>query len=361
MWMLILHSRWGSKKGNKTLIEPIDFVILWVDGSDEEWRAEKNKYLSLYNKYGVDGSDKRYREFGLLKYWFRGVEKFAPWVRNVFFVTSGQLPEWINLNAKNLVWIKHEDFIPKEYLPTFSANPIELNMHRIPGLAEKFVFFNDDMYILRPLPIEHFFRDGFPVMNPQASLTVPPNGINQHAHLLLNNVMTINQHFNAREVIKRDAGKWISPIKVGWKNAIKNVLPVYLEYFPGFKLPHLPAPFLRSTLQAVWHEEEKQLIETSYNRFRSNNDLTQYLFSEWQLATGMFVPEKAKILGQYYELDGNQNNVEKISCVIRNKKQPIICINDVLDAVNDQEYKSISETIVDAFDSILPEKSKYEK
>lgn len=62
----------------------IDFVVMWVDGNDPEWQKEKQKFSVDDN---ADGSIYRYRDFGLLKYWFRGVEKFAPWVNNVYFVS----------------------------------------------------------------------------------------------------------------------------------------------------------------------------------------------------------------------------------------------------------------------------------
>ena len=63
---------------------PIDFVITWVDGQDEAWQRERAKYQSNARE---DHSGCRYRDWGLLSYWFRGVETFAPWVRKVHFVT----------------------------------------------------------------------------------------------------------------------------------------------------------------------------------------------------------------------------------------------------------------------------------
>ena len=121
---------------NKT--QKIDFVITWVDDSDLEWREEKAKFS------GEDTRESKYRDWGLLKYWFRGVEKFAPWVNRVHFVTYGHIPEWLNTECPKLNIVKHDDFIPKEYLPTFSSHTIELNLHRIPGLMEHFSYFNDD-------------------------------------------------------------------------------------------------------------------------------------------------------------------------------------------------------------------------
>ena len=68
---------------------PIDFVVTWVDGSDLDWRAKKSKYDSAFTTNNMN-SDKAYREWGTFKYWFRGVEKFAPWVNNVYLVTDNQ-------------------------------------------------------------------------------------------------------------------------------------------------------------------------------------------------------------------------------------------------------------------------------
>ena len=107
--------------------------------------------------------DARYRDWETLRYWFRGVEKFAPWVNKIYFVTCGHVPSWLNLDADKLVHVKHSDYIPEEYLPTFSSHPIELNVNRIRGLSEHFVYFNDDTFLCRSIPKEIFYRDGKPV------------------------------------------------------------------------------------------------------------------------------------------------------------------------------------------------------
>ncbi len=80
----------------------IDFVLPWVDGSDENWIKSFNEYAPREKQKSLDFSAERYRDYGLLKYWFRGVEKFAPWVRKVHFITNGQLPEWLNLKNPKL-------------------------------------------------------------------------------------------------------------------------------------------------------------------------------------------------------------------------------------------------------------------
>ena len=114
--------------------QDIDFVITWVDGNDLEWKREKVARLGHTDmdiSVNADDRKERYRDWDNLRYWFRGVEKYAPWVHKIYFVTCGQKPDWLNENHDKLVLVNHEDYIPHEYLPTFSANPIELNFHRI--------------------------------------------------------------------------------------------------------------------------------------------------------------------------------------------------------------------------------------
>ena len=94
----------------------IDFVITWVDGSDPAWLREKAAYGGQEineRTPSVDARDVRYLDHGLLRYWFRGVEKFAPWVRKIHFVTWGHLPAWLDTGHPKLHIVRHEDYIPK--------------------------------------------------------------------------------------------------------------------------------------------------------------------------------------------------------------------------------------------------------
>ena len=88
----------------------IDFVVLWVDGSDPVWQAEKAKYQgkTLDDSNAVN----RFRDWGLMPYWFRAVERFAPWVRKIHFVTCGHVPAFLNLAHPKLHHVKHADFLP---------------------------------------------------------------------------------------------------------------------------------------------------------------------------------------------------------------------------------------------------------
>ena len=99
----------------------IDFVITWVDMEDPAWQEGFAKYSNRKENEKNGVSEARFRDYGFLRYWFRGVEKFAPWVRKIHFVASGQKPEWLDLDHPKIHWVDHKDFIPGEFLPIWRS------------------------------------------------------------------------------------------------------------------------------------------------------------------------------------------------------------------------------------------------
>ncbi len=329
--------------------EQIDIVIPWVDGSDPEWQKEYKKYAAL--EMGRDNNTEiRYRDWDNMQYLFRGIEKFAPWVRKVHLITTGQKPKWLNLNAPKLNFVRHEDFIPKEFLPTFSVRPIELNLHRIEGLAEHFVYFNDDYFLLRPVQPERFFRNGLPC--DMAVLDTLPMG-GPRGHMLMNDVNVVNSHFKKNAVLKANPMKWLNPIY--GSQLLRTVALLPFSAFPGFRNHHMPQAFLKSTIREVWDVEEPLLREVSSHRFRDITDVNQYMFRFWQLMSGKFHPANiAKGTCRYTISD---DSVEKLSAAIKSQKCDILV---TADSDNVSDFKALAARINAAFDVILPEKSSFE-
>ena len=145
-------------------IMDIDFVITWVDMNDAQWQKDFATHSGKIDNNTNEFSEARFREYGLLKYWFRGVEKFAPWVRKIHFVTCGQRPEWLNTHHPQLHLVNHEDYIPTSFLPCFNSSLIEIYLHKIEGLSEHFVYFNDDFFIISPITPERFFTTDCPTI-----------------------------------------------------------------------------------------------------------------------------------------------------------------------------------------------------
>eukprot|EP00039_Didymoeca_costata_P011413 m.160069 g.160069 ORF g.160069 m.160069 type:complete len:1577 (-) comp15166_c0_seq2:5-4735(-) len=106
-------------------------------------------------------SASRFQDNSELQYSLRSIEKFAPWVRQIFIVTNGQIPSWLNLDHPRLTVVTHEDiFENKSHLPVFSSPAIEANIHRIPGLSENFIYLNDDVMFGTPIWPDDFYTHG---------------------------------------------------------------------------------------------------------------------------------------------------------------------------------------------------------
>lgn len=331
--------------------EIIDFVIIWVDGNDPEWRKEKEKYEP--NTQDVDSRNIRYRDWDNLQYWFRGVEKFAPWVNKIHFVTWGHLPKWLNTSHPKLNIVKHSDYIPEEYLPTFSANPIEDNLFRIKDLAENFVFFNDDMFLIRPVKQKDFFYKGLPC--DAALLNANISHRENKNHIESANMDIINDYFDKNTVIKQNFFKWFN-IKYG-TDIIRTICLLPWKQFPGILNQHLPNSYKKSTFEEVWQKEFKVLDETSKHKFRYALDVNQWLFQDWQIASGNFHPRSSKI-GRTYALCDDEEYNAKVYEKIRKQKYKMICVNDM---VQEKDFEEVKKELQNTLDQLLPDKSSFEK
>lgn len=327
----------------------IDFVITWVDMNDPKWQQDFAQYSGKINNSKNEVSEARFRDYGLLKYWFRGVDKFAPWVRKIHFVTCGQKPEWLDETHPKLNLVNHSDFIPAQYLPVFNSNLIEIYMHRIPDLSEHFVYFNDDFFIINHLPKERFFVNGLP--NDIAAFRTN-FGWSQYGKMLQNNIRLINRFFDKKEVLKRDADKWYFK-GYGTKARMNHLLRAYPKFIT-LRTPHNAQPYLKSTFYDVWKHCERELTAMSVNRLRSDSDLTPELFKTWQICRSNFNAYNTYQNTKMFPLVLKAGKAIK---AIREQSYLLVCLND---NVHIRNYENTIREINEAFASILPEKSKFE-
>jgi len=146
---------------------PIDVVYLWVDGNDSSWRAKREVALAqlprdtgaaMARYSNVEG---RFRDNHELRYSLRALEKFFPQHGHVYIVTDAQAPDWLRPSDR-LTLVDHRELMPEASLPTFDSGHIESWIHHIPGLSERYFYFNDDVFLGAPLkPEDWFTADGF--------------------------------------------------------------------------------------------------------------------------------------------------------------------------------------------------------
>lgn len=337
-------------------MEKIDFVVLWLDSNDPKWVASYNQYRPekpIYDKA-------RFRNWDIFRYWFRSVERYAPWVNKVYLVTNGKFPDWINPDCEKLVLVKHADYMPQEYLPTFNSGVIELCLGRIESLSEHFVYFNDDMFINAPLEPEYYFKDGLPCdynfesvfKNPVYDI-INKFGIDLDIYWC---ITLINRNFNRKNVVRQAWKKWYGPHLWG-KPLLFSLLMAGRTKFENFTLFHHEQPMLKSVFQEVWEKEKDILATYCCSKFRKEVNLNQYLIRYWQFASNKFYPVKKKGLTYHYYTK------EIVTDLIKNlneEKCPSICINDT-PFCSEEDYEYARTMIRQALEKKFPTPSRFEK
>lgn len=328
---------------------PVDIVVPWVDDADPVWKKAHDSYTAYHN---ADNSAARFRDWDIFRYWFRAVDTYAPWVRRVHLATFGHVPQWLDLEAPKLHVVRHEEFIPGEYLPTFSSHTIELNMHRIPGLADHFIYFNDDVFLMQPTVQEDFFVNGLPADTAVLGVVKNTNVDNFMPYIMLNMLAIINMNFDKKQVIRKNWSKWLN-IKYGKAN-LNNLYLMPWGCFTGFRNYHTCISYQKQTLETVWGKFPEILDRTCRNRFRSREDVNQYLFRYWQLASGDFVPKKPDC--RY--LTVGHESAEEIRRVLLQGKYRIVCVND---DPEEFDFELEKKNLMDTLEQIFPVPSSFER
>lgn len=138
--------------------ELVDVVYTWVDPSDPEWVRERDGWLGR-TEILMDSAanDERYLDRDELRYSLRSLALYAPFVRNIHIVTNGHRPSWL-VEDERIRIVPHTEIFPDHSaLPTFNSHAIEACLHRIPGLSENFLYFNDDVFLGRDAELGDFF------------------------------------------------------------------------------------------------------------------------------------------------------------------------------------------------------------
>lgn len=326
-------------------MEKIDFVITWVDGEDKKW-LEKRKQVFNYDE--SLNSESRFRDMHTLKYWFRSVEKYTPWVNKVFFVTDHQIPAWLNLKNNKLRVVNHEDIIDSGSLPTFNSNAIELSFPKIPQLSENFVLFNDDTFINKSLSPDFFFENGLPRDFKSYSMIIPASPTSGFA---FNDVEIINKYFTKKN-------NWSNLIRALFQGNFSMILHSFFslpyQKIPGYFDSHMPIAYQKNNFFKAEKMAGKLWNETINSQIRVSSNINHLLVRYFQLESDKYIYRNPN-LNKYYSVTES----EKISEDIMHSKHSLICINDD-DHISNLEFLNRVEKINNCFKDKLSEKSNFE-
>ncbi len=325
----------------------IDFVVPWVDSTSKKWQNEKAKYETKTK--GIDARQSRYRDWGIFQYWFRSIEKNAPWVHKIYLVTNGEDPEWLDTNNSKIKIVHHEDFIDKKYLPTFNSNTIELNICNIKELSENFVLFNDDVFLLGKTKPTDFFKNGIPINT--CTITDWRNDINNTYYKTnQNNINTIRRNFDYKKFRKENFFKLLSLRQekyIYW--TLKNIAS---KDFPGFANYHGPNAYKKSIFKEVLYRERCAVEKSVSHKLRNyNNSISDWVVNYWQFAMGTFNQKRAGFTKHVMINDIKTPNL------IKKSSKKVLCLSEGDDIDNIEEIKHNTQQ---AFEYKFPEKSSFE-
>lgn len=256
--------------------ESIDAVITWVDGNDPAHRRRLDDYLaSLGRARPATADPTRFNDDGELGWCLASIVRFAPWFRTIHIVTADQRPALLDA-LRGTPWesrvrlVDHSDIFAgfERHLPTFNSRSIITMLWRIPGLAERFVYFNDDFFLLRDVAPGDFFRGETVVergsWRPQACFRWDKR---------------------LARLLGRDARE--GDDKAG--NHVAQELSARLAGFDReyFRLYHNPFPFRVSTMAAFFAAQPQLLEDNASYRLRSGKQFkAESLDAHLQFAQG---------------------------------------------------------------------------
>lgn len=231
---------------------PVDVVFTWVDNTDKAWQAQyqqaSNQATHQVGLYANDHA--RFENHNELYYAIHSILKNLPWVNRIFIITDNQQPKWLDIiDNQKITIIDHAQIIDKKYLPTFNSHVIEAHLHKIPNLSENFIYFNDDVFVARPLPKTHFFA---------------PNG-NASIFLTEKSLSAMKQK------------GIMTPTLFACSNCqplLKNISQTDVDV----PLVHTYIPLKKSYFEKAWTLYGDTITAFLPNQFRGNNDLNLATF-----------------------------------------------------------------------------------
>ncbi len=260
----------------------VDVVYTWVNASDPDWQKMHAEYADpLPDVVEVDTEEPdvgagdaisdRFISRDELKYSLRSLLKYAPWVQTVYIVTNCKPPQWFDESNERVKWVYHEEIIEAENLPTFSSHAIEASIHRVPDLSEHFLYFNDDLFLLKPVKKSDFF-----LPNGLAKTRPEPYGM-VHGELDVNDPDYVNAARNVQALLQSKFGKTATRLHT-----------------------HSPQSMRLSVVQQSEATFPEAYQQTRSNRFRSITDISpsSFMYPNFAYVTGnavMDFPETALV------------------------------------------------------------------
>ncbi|MET7901238.1 stealth family protein [Streptomyces sp. NPDC005355] len=299
---------------------PIDVVYTWVDGSDPQW--QRRRAAAAGEGYHAQAANTaRYANRDELRYSLRSLYLYAPWVRHIYVVTDRQVPDWLAVSHPGITVVDHRDiFDDTSVLPTFNSHAIETRLHHIDGLAEHFLYFNDDVFLGSPVTPQDFFL---------------ANGV--------------SKFFPSRALIPlAPVGTGDVPVSAAGKNN-RTLLEGRFGATVTQKMKHTPHALRTSVLAEIEREFPEAVRATMASRIRSTSDISvpSSLHHYYAFLTGRAVP--AHLRYDYFDLAQPAIHA-RLARLLRSRHCRAFCLNDTVSSDHDlADQLAVLRPFLDAY------------
>ena len=312
----------------------IDIVVTYLNEKDKKWQEDFKYWKEKEIQEGKAKKDNRQafgkertREWDAFKYWFRGVEENCKWVNKVFLIVQNEnhIPKWLDRTNPKLRIVYHDEYIPKDLLPTFNAMTIGVYISNIKDLSENYILCDDDYYFLNPIAIDRFFQYGRPVhrnnrMKYELYSGSALTGTDRVFYHILNNDLLFETKFMD------------IPIKYG----------IY----------HLPEARKKSFEKKILTDCAEEIKEhNNKSKFRHESNLCSYMYSDL-----LKICKEAWIKNPYKNCS---------YCTLKSTvnfddywNKDIVCFNDTEQL---DDYDKTKEKLIDFLERKFPNKCSFEK
>lgn len=312
----------------------IDITVTYLNEHDEKWKQDFEYWKNKEIKEGRTKASNRQafgkertREWDIFKYWFRAVEKNCPWVNKIFLIVQNErhIPKWLNINHPKLRIVYHNEYIPKDLLPTFNAMTIGIYISNIKDLSDNYIMCDDDYFFLNKIEEDRFFRNDVPV----------------HKDTKIHYGLYKNEYLKGTDRV--------------FFHILNNDLIFETKYMKEkvkYGIYHLPEARKKSFEQMIIKENEEEIKKrNSYSKFRHKTNLCSYMYNDLIRIFGKAIIDDPYKNSSYCTLKSN------VDFNIYSNKD-MVCFNDTEQL---DDYEKTKEKLIDFLEKKFPNKSSYEK
>ena len=308
----------------------VDMVFSWVDGSSSEFQRQRAAQLAEYVVGEGDDGPARFRHVDELRYALRSVHMYAPWVRRIFIATDSPAPAWLADHPKVTVVRSEEFFADTSVLPIHNSHAVEAQLHRIEGLAEHFLYSNDDMFFGRPVEPELFFSPAGLTRFVECGVRIGagPTALHRSGH---DNALRVN-----RALLRERFGRTITR-----------------------DLEHCATPLRRSVLAELELSFAEDFARTAASRFRSATDIsvTNSLYHYYAQFTGRAIATtRPRVRYVQTTLAASLAGMERLA---RRRDVDMFCLNDGGAGEMPEELRV--RTVTDTLERMFPVRAPWER